>query len=133
MADDIFLELLMGMSLARLKGLRAKASTHVDEVRDELDRANFQLAYIDRAIAAKGAADSEPAAVPTGTDTDAATESPTTPAVTVRHGRRGRQPSKRGPILNVMRTDAVHVWQPHEVSQAMESRFGITMTKDAAR
>src|SRR5215218_1101626 len=101
MPGDLFLELLLKHSAARLRELYAEADEKVTQ--GELERR-----YIGRALQIKGAAATQTAPVDARPKT----------------AGKAKPGAAREPIIEIAQGDAEHVWLPSEMRNLLQDRYG---------
>ncbi len=111
MATELILELLTKQSGTRLRQMRTQADA-------EIQRLQFEINYIDRALAEKSGASASQS------------KQNAEPASASDSG--GRRESKRGPIKEIAQSEPAKVWRPAEIRQCLALR-GIEITNAAAR
>jgi hypothetical protein len=111
MPEDLFLQLLLKNSVARLREMRAQADEMVRV--GERDRE-----YIDKALAMKGTETSQPVR---------ATSNPPVRRSSPKPG------AAREPIIQIAQSNAEHVWLPSEMRNLLQDRFGIDLATGTVR
>jgi hypothetical protein len=109
MPGDLFLELLLKHSAARLRELYAEADEKVRQ--GELERG-----YISRALQVKGGDATQPARVDAPPRKTSA-----------------KPGAAREPIIEIAQSDAEHVWLPSEMRNLLQDRYGLDIPTGTIR
>jgi len=107
MTEDLFLQLLLKQSAARLRELRSEAEAAVE-------RGQRDLRYIDKALEAKGGS----------TSTSTSTATPARSAARTR-GPLAKATNTREPIKEIVASDPVRIWMPAKVTTELAKRYQI--------
>src|SRR5215207_7074571 len=108
MPGDLFLELLLKHSAARLRELYAEAD-------EKVTQGQLEKRYIGKALAIKGGAATQPARVNARPKTSA------------------KPGAAREPIIEIAQSDAEHAWLPSEMRNVLQDRYGLDIPTGTIR